>query len=142
MLQGSKDLPPILPRKVRNVLSQMKVGKAPEPDNTTVQMQIASLADSVIWLLFKKETVGNFRPIALLSTVHKFFSSILGHQMLNCLDVNKPVEQSGLRRKHSMVDHIHVIDQLIEKSHEYKFPLYEELPRPLILWNMMKVGNH
>ncbi|EYC17766.1 hypothetical protein Y032_0029g1860 [Ancylostoma ceylanicum] len=120
----------------------MKVGKAPEPDNTTVQMQIASLADSVIWLLFKKETVGNFRPIALLSTVHKFFSSILGHQMLNCLDVNKPVEQSGLRRKHSMVDHIHVIDQLIEKSHEYKFPLYEELPRPLILWNMMKVGNH
>ncbi|EYC18843.1 hypothetical protein Y032_0026g1397 [Ancylostoma ceylanicum] len=151
VLQGSEDLPPILPREVRNALSKMKVGKAPEPDNITVEMLIsgyhvlekpstklfneclerehlpASLADSVISLLFKKGDpldIGNFRPIALLSTVYKLFSSILAHRMLNCLEVNQPVEQAGFRRKYSTVDHIHVINQLIEKSHEYKFPLY------------------
>ncbi|EPB74224.1 hypothetical protein ANCCEY_06713 [Ancylostoma ceylanicum] len=131
VLQCSENLPPILPREVRNALSKMKVGKAPGPDPITVEMLIsgyhvleehstklfnkclerehlpASLADSVISLLFKKGDpldIGNFRPIALLSTVYKLFRFILAHRMLNCLDVNQPVEQAGFRRKYSTVD--------------------------------------
>ncbi|EYC06244.1 hypothetical protein Y032_0077g1103 [Ancylostoma ceylanicum] len=43
VLQGCEDLPPILPREVRNALSKMKVGKAPGPDNITVEMLIRSI---------------------------------------------------------------------------------------------------
>ncbi|EYC06243.1 hypothetical protein Y032_0077g1103 [Ancylostoma ceylanicum] len=42
VLQGCEDLPPILPREVRNALSKMKVGKAPGPDNITVEMLISA----------------------------------------------------------------------------------------------------
>ncbi|EYC06245.1 hypothetical protein Y032_0077g1103 [Ancylostoma ceylanicum] len=44
VLQGCEDLPPILPREVRNALSKMKVGKAPGPDNITVEMLIKMYA--------------------------------------------------------------------------------------------------
>ncbi|EYB98844.1 hypothetical protein Y032_0127g1377 [Ancylostoma ceylanicum] len=46
VLQGSEDLPPILPREVRNALSKMKVGKAPGPDNITVEMLIKDVNPS------------------------------------------------------------------------------------------------
>ncbi|KIH47392.1 hypothetical protein ANCDUO_22549, partial [Ancylostoma duodenale] len=146
-----EEVPPILAHEVRNALEKMKIGKTPGPDHITVEMLIGgyhvlgkplttfinerltkehlptSLADSVISLLFKKGDpmdIQNFRPVALHSTVYKLFSSILRQRMLSCLVSNQPVEQAGFRQKSSTVDHIHAVNQLIEKSCEYKFSLY------------------
>ncbi|KIH58772.1 hypothetical protein ANCDUO_11014 [Ancylostoma duodenale] len=66
----------------------MKIGKTPGPDHITVEMPSClteehlpmSLANSVISLLLQKGDpmdVQNFRPVALLSTVYKLFSSTL-----------------------------------------------------------------
>ena len=39
------------------------------------------------------------------------------------LDENQPREQAGFRSKYSTTDHIHAINQLKEKCHEYNIPL-------------------
>ena len=52
------------------------------------------------------------------------FYWLIGKRILyNTLDFHQPREQAGFRAGFSMIDHLHVINQLQEKAHEYNIPL-------------------
>ncbi|GBP64344.1 Probable RNA-directed DNA polymerase from transposon X-element [Eumeta japonica] len=82
---------------------------------------------SQIILLYKKGNpleVGNYRPISLLPSIYKLFSSILLSRIAPQIDKNQPIRQAGFRPNYSTNDHIHAVDQLIEKYKEFNKPLY------------------
>ena len=77
-------------------------------------------------LLHKKgntSDIKNYRPISLLPIIYKVFSCILLQWILQTLDFHQPREQSGFRAGFSTIDHLHVINQLQEKAHDYNIPL-------------------
>ena len=77
-------------------------------------------------LLHKKgntSDIKNYRPISLLPIIYKVFSHILLQRILQTLDFHQPREQVGFRAGFSTIDHLHVINQLQEKAHEYNIPL-------------------
>ncbi len=65
----------------------------------------------------------NYKPISLLAAIYKPFTKIITNRVSATLDSNQPREQSGFRSGYSTTDHIHVINQIIEKSAEYNLPL-------------------
>lgn len=82
---------------------------------------------SDIILLFKKGNsldIGNYRPISLLASTYKLFSSIILKRISDDIDRQQPKEQAGFRSGFSTVDHIHTLEQIIEKYREYNRPLY------------------
>ena len=77
-------------------------------------------------LLYKKgntSDIKNYRPISLLPIIYKVFSCILLQQILQTLDFYQPREQAGFRASFSTIDHLHVINHLQEKAHEYSISL-------------------
>ena len=70
-----------------------------------------------------KTDLKNYRPISLLSVIYKLFTKVISNRITKTLDFNQPREQAGFRSSFSTMDHIHVINQLIEKSNEYHKPL-------------------
>uniref|UniRef100_A0A914UI99 Reverse transcriptase domain-containing protein n=1 Tax=Plectus sambesii TaxID=2011161 RepID=A0A914UI99_9BILA len=77
-------------------------------------------------LLFKKgnkELLKNYQPICLLSALHKTFTKITLNRLTRELDEQQPQEQAGFRAGYGTMDHIHVINQLLERCREYKMPL-------------------
>lgn len=84
-------------------------------------------AESRITLLYKKgdpTDVNNYRPISLLPTVYKLFAACLGKRIETDIEIHQPVEQAGFRKGYSTIDHIHTLDQIIEKHQELQQPLY------------------
>lgn len=82
---------------------------------------------SYIILLYKKGNpldINNYRPISLLSTIYKLFSSIILSRISPDIDKNQPIEQAGFRPHYSTMNHIHVAEQIIEKYKEFNMPLY------------------
>lgn len=82
---------------------------------------------SDIILLFKKGNpldIGNYRPISLLASVYKLFSSIMLKRISDDIDKQQPKEQAGFRSGFSTMDHIQTLEQVIEKYREYNRPLY------------------
>lgn len=82
---------------------------------------------SIIILLHKKgdkRNIQNYRPISLISTIYKIFAKCLLERMKPILEINQPPEQAAFRRGFSTIDHLHTINQLIEKSCEYNIPVY------------------
>lgn len=82
---------------------------------------------SDIILLYKKgnpKNIGNYRPISLLSSVYKLFTSILQSRMTPKIDDCQPIEQAGFRSGFSTTDHMHVTQQIVEKYKEFNRPLY------------------
>ena len=67
--------------------------------------------------------IKNYRPITLLPIIYKVFSHILLQWILQTLDFHQPKEQTGFRADFSTIDHLHVVNQLQEKVHEYNIPL-------------------
>ena len=67
--------------------------------------------------------IKNYRIISLFPIIYKVFSCILLQWILQSLDFHKHREQAGFRAGFSMIDHLHVINQLQEKAHEYNIPL-------------------
>lgn len=66
----------------------------------------------------------NYRPISLLSHVHKlFFTVIIINRLSSKLDSAQPNEQAGFRKGHGTIEHIHTVKELIQKSIEYNLPL-------------------
>lgn len=144
-------LPPVIVSEVEAAIKKMKKGRSPGPDAVTAEMLQAGvdslshplaalfneclencyipdqLPDSTISLIFKKGSnldIANYRPIALLSTIYKVFTTVIGMRMENDLDRNQPAEQAGFRKNFSTTDHIQAVSELIQKSSEYQFPLY------------------
>ena len=77
---------------------------------------------SDIILIYKKgdrHKVENYRPISLTPVLGKIFSKILANRLNSYLEHQQPREQAGFRRNWSTIDHLFVINQLIEKGEEY-----------------------
>jgi len=83
-----------------------------------------SLVDTII--LHKKgnrHKIENYRPIALKTTISKIFSKLIANRIQPLLNDQQPIEQAGFRKSFSTVDHLHVINQLLEKGREYKIDI-------------------
>jgi hypothetical protein len=80
-----------------------------------------------ITLIYKKgnrDDLNNYRPISLLSNLYKIFTKILTNRLAKIMDQNQASEQSGFHTKYSTVDHLHTINQIIEKTQEYRQKIY------------------
>ncbi|KAL1487554.1 hypothetical protein ABEB36_015773 [Hypothenemus hampei] len=64
--------------------------------------------------------VTSYRPISLLPTISKLFEKILLKRLKPVIDNNKiiPDHQFGFRERHSTIDQVHRITNIIEKSLE------------------------
>ena len=136
--------------EVKLAVKQSKKGKAPGPDNITTELieaadeliygKLATLFneclhqstvpeqwnEAIIILLHKKgdqRNLSNYRPISLLNNIYKLFTKIITNRISRTLDDNQPREQAGFRKGFSTTDHLHAVNQLIEKCAEYKIPL-------------------
>lgn len=84
-------------------------------------------SESKIILLYKKgdpKDIGNYRPISLLPSIYKLFSTLINQRISAALEKNQPIEQAGFRKKYSTIDHIHTLELIIEKYQEQQRPLY------------------
>ena len=54
----------------------------------------------------------------------KLFTRVIKNRIEKQLDEHQPREQAGFRSGYLTTDHLQVLNQLIEKSNEYKEPLY------------------
>ena len=76
-------------------------------------------------IIFKKgskKDLKNYRPISLLSNIYKVLTKVLTKRLEKTLNENQPQGHPIFRSRHSMTDHIHVINQLKEKWREYTIP--------------------
>uniref|UniRef100_A0A8R1ECA0 Reverse transcriptase domain-containing protein n=1 Tax=Caenorhabditis japonica TaxID=281687 RepID=A0A8R1ECA0_CAEJA len=61
-----------------------------------------------------KEDLENYRPICLLPVLYKAFTKCVLNRIRTTLEEAQPVEQAGVRRSFSTIDHIHSIQRLLE----------------------------
>lgn len=150
--QNNQDIvEPISELEISKHISHLKPEKSPGPDNISNEAlkigapllvpYLAQLYNMVLeqetvpkqWcssdiiLLYKKGNpldVSNYRPISLLSSVYKLFTSILQTRLTPSIDAHQPIEQAGFRSGYSTIDHIHTLDQVMGKYIEYNYPLY------------------
>lgn len=142
---------PIEEREVFEHIRQLKAEKSPGPDglsNETLKLGAPILlhhlthlfnmildsetvpeqwCTSDIILLYKKGNpmdIGNYRPISLLASIYKLFSSILLNRIAKTIDESQPKEQAGFRAGFSTTDHIQTLDQIMEKYKEFNRILY------------------
>ena len=83
--------------------------------------------EAKIILLHKKgdkADIKNYRPISLLSHAYKIFTRIIQNRIKRILDENQPREQAGFREGFLTTDHLHALNQLIEKANEYQLRGY------------------
>lgn len=107
----------ILARPLTNLFNQIL-------ENTETPTQ---WSESNIILLYKKgdpENISNYRPISLLPSIYKLFSTIINQRINVSLEQKQPIEQAGFRKGFSTMDHIHTLELIIEKFQEQKRPLY------------------
>ena len=144
------EIPDITSREVEVAIKEMKKNKATGLDEITKDIleeggnaiitQLVRLFNQIIikkyipksWkeakiiLLHKKgdkSDIKNYRPISLLSHLYKLFTKIVQNRLKKELDAQQPREQAGFREGFSTTDHLHAINQLIEKSNEYQLDL-------------------
>ncbi|KIH63093.1 hypothetical protein ANCDUO_06612 [Ancylostoma duodenale] len=85
------------------------------------------MADSVTILLYKKgdpSELKNYRSISLLSVLYKLLTKVINQRVEGILDAEQPREQAGFRRNYSTIDHLHAINELMERCSEYQIPLF------------------
>ena len=143
-------IPPVTTSEIHQAINQLKRNKAPGEDNITPDLikdaaeiitpRLANLfteclkqgkiptdwQNAIIILLHKKgdqKELGNYRPISLLPIIYKLFTKVITNRIAKELDNQQPREQAGFRKGFSTIDHLHTINQLIEKSCEYNIPL-------------------
>lgn len=149
--QTEESEPEILPREIEKAVLSQKSEKAPGPDKIVNELLKGTLEDllPVLTLIFneimttgiipsqwkishiilihkkgKKEDLGNYRPISLLSNIYKVFSKVILGRISKKLDENQPREQAGFRQNFSTIDHIHTVKQIMEKYNEYNKKFY------------------
>jgi hypothetical protein len=82
---------------------------------------------STIILIHKKgnrDDLNNYRPISLLSNLYKLYTKTLTNRLAKIMDQNQPPEQANFHAKYCTVDHLHTINQIIEKTQEYRPNIY------------------
>lgn len=67
-----------------------------------------------------KNKIENYRPISLSPIISKIFSKIILRRIQNYLNYHLSIEQAGFRKGFSTIDHLFVLNQVIEKSREYQ----------------------
>ena len=144
-------LPIILPSEIEASIKKLDHNKVPGEDNITggvlqdgraaivnlltrlfnksLQLhQVPKAWQNVVMVMLHKKgntsDIKNYSPISLLPIIYKVFSHILLQWILWTLDFHNPREQAGFRSGFSMIDHLHFVNQLQEKVHEYSIPLY------------------
>lgn len=149
--EEEEEVPEILEWEVEEEIKRLKLGKAPGPDRidnkiikdfkkalirplTRIFNMILEKGEapkqwelSEIMLIHKKgkrNEIENYRPISLTSNLCKLFMKILKNRVYKQLDLNQPEEQAGFRKKYSTIDHIHTLNQVIEKAREYRIELH------------------
>lgn len=93
-------------------------------DSETVPKQWCT-SDTI--LLFKRGNpleIDNYRPISLLSTIYKLFTSMLLYRKTKGIDGNRPREQAGFQAGFCTIEHIQTLEQIIEKYKEFNRTLY------------------
>ena len=55
--------------------------------------------------------------------MYKVFTKVILNRIARQLDEQQPIEQAGFRKNFSTIDHIHVVNQLIERCREFHYPL-------------------
>lgn len=137
--------------EIIEAIKSLKLDKSPGSDNITNEMlkisptklagPLAVLFNTIInksetpsqWsesniiLIYKKgdpKDIGNYRPISLLPSLYKLFSTIINKRISATLELKQPIEQAGFRKGFSTVDHMHTIGLIIEKYQEQRRPLY------------------
>ncbi|XKL63185.1 hypothetical protein PGB90_005549 [Kerria lacca] len=144
-----EDLPPFILPEIIKVISNLKNNKASGKDGITNEhiknnviiaplilnlfnkiLQIKEIPEdwkcSDIILILKKGNkhhIENYRPISLSPVISRIFSKVIENRIRNTLKFYQPIEQVGFRSGYSTYDHLHVINQLLEKSHEYNFEI-------------------
>ena len=82
--------------------------------------------EAIVILLYKKgdpKNISNYRPISPVNNTFKLFTKIITNRVTRSLNENQPRENAGFRKGFSTMDHLHAVNQLIEKCAEYKIPL-------------------
>lgn len=149
--QYTSALQPVDEQEVMHHIRKLKTDKSPGPDGirnealkaggallthplthlfnkvlNTGQVPVQWKRSEII-LLYKKgdpRDISNYRPISLLSSVYKLFMSILQSRLGPMIDSYQPIEQAGFRSGFSTMDHIQVLQQVLEKYTEFDRPLY------------------
>ena len=95
----------------------------------------------------------NYRGIALLSVLGKFFSKVINNRLVDWADSNdiQKEEQAGFRKKYSTTDNIFILQSLIQKYCSRKggrfYTLYvdfskafDTIPHALLFYQLMAKG--
>ncbi len=80
-----------------------------------------------IILIYKKgdkHKIENYRPIILGITFAKICSKLIKTSIQKRLQYQQPREQAEFRKSYSTIDPLYFLNQIIEKSNEYQFPIY------------------
>ena len=137
------ELPSITVRDAEVAVKQMKDNKAPGNDDLSndifktggdeINKQLVynpilrkipvKWKEAKIILLHKKADIKNYRPTSLSSHAYKIFTRIIQNRIKRVLDDNQPREQAGFREGFPTTDHLHALNQLIEKANEYQLKL-------------------
>ena len=78
-------------------------------------------------VIFKKndpKAPGNYRPIAVIPILYKLFSRMFCNRLMRHIMPHQSVDQAAYRKGFSTDDHLLTVSMLIEKSWEYKCPLW------------------
>lgn len=59
-----------------------------------------------------------------MSNIYKTFAEIILKRIEKTLDEHQPIEQAEFRKDYSVIDHIHVVRQVLEKYNEYQLTYY------------------
>lgn len=76
----------------------------------------------VLVLFFKKcdkNLLKRYRLISLLSHVYKLFLRVITNILADRFDDFQHLEQAGFRKGYSIIDHLHTLQQITQKTEEY-----------------------
>ena len=144
--KSTEPVPKIIKSEIKNIIKSLKIEKASGPDfmeNEFIKLFLDELLspleilfnktlekekmpkqwyEAEIIILHKKgdkRKIENYRPLSLSADTRKIFMKILKNRIYDQLDWQQPEEQAGFRRGYSTIDHIHALNQLVERANEY-----------------------